>query len=126
MAAATLAIAHVEGSSPPAFTLTRLTDGRSAAPVTISSPYAYPVESQPNSNLMEQLRWYLEHFLDYPFDPEIGHAGRVLDALQARRIPTAICPWRARRCWSNVRGSTPTTMYADVRLCTNSPGDPSD
>src|ERR1035438_9905408 len=32
---------------------------------------------------MEQLRWYLEHFLDYPFDPEIGHAERVLDALQA-------------------------------------------
>src|ERR1035438_5139973 len=32
---------------------------------------------------MEQLRWYLEHFLDYPFDREIGHAERVLDALQA-------------------------------------------
>jgi hypothetical protein len=32
---------------------------------------------------MEQLRWYLAHFLDYPFDPEIGHAGRVLDALEA-------------------------------------------
>jgi hypothetical protein len=32
---------------------------------------------------MEQFRWYLEHFLDYLFDPEIGHAGHVLDALQA-------------------------------------------
>jgi tetratricopeptide (TPR) repeat protein len=32
---------------------------------------------------MHELRWYLEHFLDYPFDPEIGHAVRVLDALQA-------------------------------------------
>jgi hypothetical protein len=32
---------------------------------------------------MEQLRWYLEHFLDYPFDPEIGHANYVLDALQS-------------------------------------------
>ena len=32
---------------------------------------------------MTELRWYLEHFLDYPFDPEIGHAGRVLDALEA-------------------------------------------
>src|ERR1035438_535641 len=82
-APATLAIAHVETSSPPAFILTRLSDGKSAAPVTISSPYQFPVESQPNSNLMDQLRWYLEHFLDYPFDPEIGHAERVLDALQA-------------------------------------------
>src|ERR1039458_1406015 len=82
-APATLAIAHEETSSPPAFILTRLSDGKSAAPVTISSPYQFPVESQPNSNLMDQLRWYLEHFLDYPFDPEIGHAERVLDALQA-------------------------------------------
>jgi len=32
---------------------------------------------------MEQLRWYLEHFLDYPFDPEIGHAEHVLDALKS-------------------------------------------
>jgi hypothetical protein len=29
---------------------------------------------------MDQLRWYLEHFLDYPFDPEIGHASHVLQA----------------------------------------------
>jgi hypothetical protein len=79
---ATLAIAHVEGSSPPAFTLMRLPEGKLAAPVAISSPYQFQVEGQPNSNLMEQLRWYLEHFLDYPFDPEIGHAERVLDALQ--------------------------------------------
>src|ERR1039458_5439570 len=74
---------YLETSSPPAFILTRLSDGKSAAPVTISSPYQFPVKSQPNSNLMDQLRWYLEHFLDYPFDPEIGHAERVLDALQA-------------------------------------------
>src|ERR1039457_6031637 len=80
---ATLAIAHAENSSPPTFVLNRLKDGKSAAPVTISSPYEFPVKGQPNSNLMHELRWYLEHFLDYPFDPEIGHAGRVLDALQA-------------------------------------------
>jgi hypothetical protein len=83
MPVATLAIAHVENSSPPTFALTRLSDGKSAALVEISSPYQFPVEGQPNSNLLEQLRWYLEHFLDYPFDPEIGHAERVLDALQA-------------------------------------------
>jgi hypothetical protein len=82
-ATTTLAIAHAENSSPPAFVLSRLRDGKSAAPVTISSPYELLVEGQPNSNLMDQLRWYLEHFLDYPFDPEIGHAGHVLDALEA-------------------------------------------
>jgi len=41
------------------------------------------VEAQPDTNLMRELRWYLERFLDYPFDPELAHAGRVLDALQA-------------------------------------------
>src|ERR1017187_8929094 len=39
-APATLAIAHVETSSPPAFILTRLSDGKSAAPVDI---FALPV-----------------------------------------------------------------------------------
>src|SRR5260370_28576196 len=80
---AALAIEHAEKSSPPVFNLTRLPDGKSAAPVTILSPYEFPVEGQPNSNLMLQLRWYLEQFLDYPFEPEIGHADRVLDALKA-------------------------------------------
>ena len=67
---AALAIEHVERSSPPVFKLTRYPDGKSAAPVTILSPYEFAVEGQPNSNLMRELRWYLEHFLDYPFHPE--------------------------------------------------------
>jgi tetratricopeptide (TPR) repeat protein len=83
MPTATLAIAHVESSSPPAFTLTRLPDAKSAAPVAIPAPYEFPVEGQPNSNLMRELRWYLERFLDYPFDPEIAHAQHILDALKA-------------------------------------------
>ncbi len=32
---------------------------------------------------MRELRWYLEHFLDYPFPPETTHAEHVLDALKA-------------------------------------------
>jgi hypothetical protein len=80
--AATLAIEHVDNSSPPAFTLTRYPNTKSAAPVPIASPYEFPVEGQSGANLMHELRWYLERFLDYPFDPELAHAGRVLDALQ--------------------------------------------
>jgi hypothetical protein len=45
----TLAIVHEEASSPPAFHLTRLPDGKSAAPVEIVSPYK-PLASQPNTN----------------------------------------------------------------------------
>src|SRR6266404_3433879 len=80
---AALAIEHVEGSAPPVFKLTRYPDGKSVAPVTIFSPYEFPVEGQPNSDLMRELRWYLEHFLDYPFHPEIAHSEHVLDALKA-------------------------------------------
>jgi hypothetical protein len=79
MATPALAISHV----PPAFTVTRLADGKFVTARAILSPYEFPVEGQPNSNLMRELRWYLEHFLDYPFEPEIAHSERVLDALRA-------------------------------------------
>src|SRR5271157_1817136 len=77
-----LAIEHVESSSPAAFKLTRLQDGKSLPPVAIGSPYEFPVEGHPNSPLMRELRWYLEQFLDYPFHPETDHADHVLDALR--------------------------------------------
>ena len=80
--AAALVIEYVESSSPAAFKLTR-PDGKSAAPVFILSPYEFQVEGRPNSNLMRELRWYLEQFLDYPFHPETDHADRVLAALRA-------------------------------------------
>ena len=78
-----LAIEHVEGSAPEAFRLTSVLDGQSLSPVTIPSPYEFPVEGRPNSPLMRELRWYLEQFLDYPFHPETDHAAHVLDALRA-------------------------------------------
>ena len=78
-----LVINHVENSAPPSFTVARLQDGKSAGPFAVKSPYDFPVEGQPNSNLMLQLGWYLEHYLDYPHHPETGHADRVLDALKA-------------------------------------------
>src|SRR5947209_1388197 len=62
-----LAITHTEASSAPKFALTRLADGKSLAPVSVASPYSGLVDGRPNSNLMRELRWYLEGFLDYPF-----------------------------------------------------------
>jgi tetratricopeptide (TPR) repeat protein len=80
---AALAIEHVDALSPPAFKLTRLSDGKSVVPVAIPSPYEAEVEGRPNSHLMRELRWYLECFLDYPFHPETVHADHVLAALKA-------------------------------------------
>ncbi len=52
-----------------AFKLMRA-DGKSLPPVAIESPYEAPVAGHPKP-LMQELRWYLEGFLDYPFPPEI-------------------------------------------------------
>lgn len=78
-----LAIVHAEDSAPAAFALTRLSDGKSLSQVTVPSPYQYEAEGQPNSNLMRELRWYLERFLDYPFHPETIRAVHVLEALKS-------------------------------------------
>jgi len=76
-----LAIEHVGEAG---FVLKRLSasDVKSLDAVTVPSPYEFPVEGQPNSNLMRELRWYLEDFLDYPFHPETLKAEHVLDALR--------------------------------------------
>jgi tetratricopeptide (TPR) repeat protein len=51
-------------------------------PVAVPSPYVYPVAGLPDSNLMAELQWYLERFLEFPFPPETGRADRVLNALE--------------------------------------------
>ena len=63
--------------------LTRLSDGKHLSAVAIASPHEHPVEDRPNSNLMRELRWYLENFLEFPFHPETIHAEHVLEAVIA-------------------------------------------
>jgi tetratricopeptide (TPR) repeat protein len=78
----TLAIRHLPGSDPASFQVARLRDGKTSQPVPVLSPIGFPVEGRPNSDLMRELQWYLETFLDYPFPPETEHAERVLKALR--------------------------------------------
>ncbi|MGB0069175.1 MAG: CHAT domain-containing protein, partial [Isosphaeraceae bacterium] len=77
----TLLIRHVESGDPPKFQAICPQDARSTETVAIPSPVGFPVEGRPN-DLMRELRWYLEEFLDYPFSPETEHAERVRDALR--------------------------------------------
>src|SRR5262249_45911063 len=65
------------------FQVTRAEPFKTSSPVKVPSPYSWPVEGRPTSNLMVELQWYLERFLEYPFPPETDHANRVLDALQS-------------------------------------------
>ena len=78
----TLIIRHLENSSPPKFEILRLPDGKRAGPFELPPAAGYPVEGRPDSDLLRELRWYLEDFLDYPFPPETDHADRVLKALK--------------------------------------------
>ncbi len=66
----------------PQFIVVRLSDGKSTLPIALIPPEQTIVEGRPNSNLQQDLRWYLEKFLDYPFEPETFTAERVQDALQ--------------------------------------------
>src|SRR5271157_4737154 len=105
---AALAIEHVESSSPAAFKLTRLEDGKSLSPVAIGSPYEFPVQGRPASPLMRELRWYLEQFLDYPFHPETFHAEHVLDALRA---------WERRPSTRSSIADMPMNGFATQKSC---------
>jgi tetratricopeptide (TPR) repeat protein len=78
----TLVIRHLPESEPASFQVVRLRDGKTTEPVTPSSPHGFAVEGRPNSDLLRELQWYLEIFLDYPFSPETEHADRVLKALK--------------------------------------------
>ncbi len=77
----TLVIQHV-ATDPDRFEVVRLSDGKRTRAVEIPSPDSFPVEGRPHSNLSKELRWYLEEFLDYPFEPNTDVAERVLDSLR--------------------------------------------
>ena len=76
-----LVIRHCPGPDPPQFQVSR-PDQKSTDPVVVPSPLEFPVEGRPQSNLMAELRWYLEEFLDYPFSPNTDRAERVRKALE--------------------------------------------
>src|SRR5712692_9483109 len=76
-----LVIQQVSGDGE--FQVTRTKDFKTSKPVKVPSPYTWAVEGRPNSNLMVELQWYLEGFLEYPFPPETEHAARILEALKS-------------------------------------------
>ncbi len=77
----TLIIKHEPDSNPPKFSVIRGEDSKAADPVEVVSPYDTRVQDLPDSNLMAGLAWYLETFLDYPYDPWTVRAENIRDAL---------------------------------------------
>ena len=63
------------------FVVSRLDDGKTSTPIRLEAPDSIQVEGRPNSHLLADLHWYLEHFLDYPFEPNTEIAERIQRAL---------------------------------------------
>jgi hypothetical protein len=80
------------------FQVQRLSDGKSADPVSLTDPSTTPVPDRPQSGLSTELRWYLERFLEYPFLPETDRAERVQAVLndwgQGQREGSRLLPRR--------------------------------
>ena len=74
-------VQHLPDSGDAQFQVVRAGEFKPSKPISLKSPYAYPVEGRPHSNLMAELRWYLEEFLGYPYPPETDHAGYSLYCL---------------------------------------------
>jgi len=56
-------------------------DGKTTSAVQVTAPEDLEVEGRPDSNLLVELRWYLEQFLDYPLPPNTEVAERILQTL---------------------------------------------
>ena len=62
----TLIIRHIAKSKPSQFEVLRGGDMKGTGPVVVPSPIGFTVKGRPDSGLMQELRWYLEDFLEEP------------------------------------------------------------
>ena len=78
-----LQIKHVDSQDgQPQFVVVRGSDLKSSASVPLTGPDQTIVPGRPHSNLQQDLRWYLEQFLELPTGAYPELAERVQDTLQ--------------------------------------------
>ena len=120
----TLIIRHLDDQNgAPQFTVVREKDGKLADTIPLTSPETTIVEGRPNSHLMLDLRWYLEYFLDYPFEPNTQLAERVLEALQGwgEDTFTRLFSGRARDWYQDARRSGDSLGGLNVKIASDDP-----
>ena len=102
-----LIIRHLASDGPNRFRVENPGNAKTADPATILPPDRIQVEGRPNSNLLQDLRWYLEDFLTYPFEPNTDIAERVQQALQSwgEETFTRLFSGRARDWYQEARRS---------------------
>ncbi|MBU2550444.1 MAG: tetratricopeptide repeat protein [Proteobacteria bacterium] len=93
-----LRIVHTGGDR---FMILRPRTGQTSEARPVVPPAGFPVPGRPDSDLLQELQWYLESFLDYPFPPQTDLADRVLGALRdwGRQAFTALFDSGQARDW---------------------------
>ena len=100
-----LIIRHTDTqNSKPEFVVQRQNDGKNSTSTILNTPQETIVAGRTESNLTQDLRWYLEHFLDYPYSPNTAIADRVLEALKT---------W-GKDCFSKLFAGQARDWYRDV------------
>lgn len=91
----------------PQFKVIRLLDGKDSDVITLECPERFPVEGRPNHNLQDDLRWYLEKFLELPLGGYLETADQVQLALQSwgECCFSKLFQGRARDWFQNARGN---------------------
>ncbi len=81
-----LQIKHIgyqdDAQNKPQFIVIRSSDLKSSDPVCLTGPDKTVVPGRPNSNLQQDLRWYLENFLELPLGAYPAVADRVQETLR--------------------------------------------
>ncbi len=113
-----LQIRHLPGSDPAQFQVLNPDPNNiqmSAVTDEVPDPVGYPVAGWPDKTLLPGLTWYLERFLDYPFDPETAHAEMVQKALRRWGEEAFEALFGGRRVGGWFDRATEKT-YADLHL----------
>ncbi|MBF0416605.1 MAG: CHAT domain-containing protein, partial [Magnetococcales bacterium] len=71
-----------KGAQGERFVVERGSDGRRAEEAVLAGPESLTVPGRPTSDLRQDLRWYLEKFLEYPFSPYSEAAEAVWSTLE--------------------------------------------
>ena len=115
----TLIVSHCAGSDPAAF---EVCGGSERGPrVVVPSPVGFPVEGAGDSDLMAELRWYLETFLQYPFDPWTQRADRALAALDGWADRAFEALFGSRRGRELYAGAVSGERPAEVQVVSDEP-----
>lgn len=72
---------HGQKNGQMQFVVTPFNHAKTTAPVSLNAPNNVTLPNHSNSHLANDLRWYLERFLDDPFEPNTSLAEEIQDAL---------------------------------------------